>query len=85
MLAGIHVLTANHVAQYENHKLPGIFIPETIAKHVIEAGGNDLNAGMTIAANLIKEIRSSQLAEGVHLMGAIDKDVIFQVLEKAGV
>lgn len=85
VLAGIYVLTANDVVQYENHKLPGIFIPEAISKRVIEAEENDLNAGITIAVNLIKEIRSSQLADGIHLMAAKDKRVLFEVLEKAGV
>lgn len=84
VLPGICILTSNDVAQYENHKLPGFSIPEAIFRRIREAGENDLNEGISIAAELIKEIKSSKLADGVHLMPGREKGAILEVLERAG-
>ena len=85
VLPGIWILTANDVARYENRKLPGFVIPEDVCKHIREAGENDLNEGIAVAVDLINEIQSSNLADGIHLMTAGDKSVILEVLDKAGV
>jgi methylenetetrahydrofolate reductase (NADPH) len=84
VLPEICILTSTDVARYQDHKLPGFFIPEDIFRRIREAGENDLNEGISIAAELIKEIKSSKLADGVHLMPGREKGAILEVLERAG-
>jgi len=83
VLAGVWVLTADDIASYEAHRLPGFYIPNDIVTRVKEAK-DSLEQGISIAAELVKEIKDSKIADGVHLMAMGKEDVIPEVLKAAG-
>jgi 5,10-methylenetetrahydrofolate reductase len=65
VLAGIFLLKSAKNAHFINKNIPGVFISDKIIKR-LESSSDQLEEGIKIAAELIKQIKS--YCDGVHLM-----------------
>jgi methylenetetrahydrofolate reductase (NADPH) len=85
ILAGIVLLTSAGMAKYMNKSVPGIFVPEYLIEELAGAPkGKALDAGINIAARMIRTIRDEKIADGVHIMAIGKEEVVPRILELAG-
>ena len=93
VMAGIIPLKAAGMARYMNENIPGICVPEHMIARLQAAAeegkekgikGLPMNAGMDMAAELIREIRSRGLCEGVHIMAIGAERNVPVILDRAG-
>jgi len=85
ILAGIVLLTSAGMAKYMNKSVPGIFVPEYLIDELAGAPkGKALDAGINIAARMIRTIRDEKIADGVHIMAIGKEEVVPRILELAG-
>jgi len=95
ILAGIVLLKSAGMARYMNANVAGVFVPDTLIAEMSEAGkadkaakargergGNQVKAGIAIAARLIRELRDT--CRGVHIMPLGWDKHVPAVLEAAG-
>ncbi|MBP3412618.1 MAG: methylenetetrahydrofolate reductase [Oscillospiraceae bacterium] len=93
VMAGIIPLKAAGMARYMNENIPGICVPDHMIARLQAAAeegkekgikGLPMNAGMDMAAELIREIRSRGLCEGVHIMAIGAERNVPVILDRAG-
>lgn len=77
IIFGILPLRSSKMADYLHEKVPGIFVPESIRRHIHQKGRS---GGIEIAKELVKELRD--FSAGVHLMPLNHLDIIPEVLDK---
>jgi methionine synthase I (cobalamin-dependent)/5,10-methylenetetrahydrofolate reductase len=81
VLVGILPLVSLKHANFLNHEVPGISIPEATIKRLDEAGDGAAEAGVQIAVELIQQIRP--WAQGVYIMPQFSRfDLIAEIIDK---
>ncbi len=84
--AGLVLLTGPGQIKYMNNNVPGVFVPENLAKEMEEAPKEErLATGIRICARQIRMCIDEKLCDGVHIMAIGKEDVVPQILEEAGV
>lgn len=94
VMAGIIPLKAAGMARYMNENIPGIEVPEHMIARLSDAAaqgkeqgvkGLPVQAGIEMAAELIREIHTRKLCAGVHIMAIGAEKNVPVILQKAGV
>ena len=81
VLVGILPLVSSKHANFLNHEVPGISIPEETIRRMDKAGDRAAEEGVRIAVELIEEIKS--WAQGVYIMPQFSRfDMIAEIIEK---
>ncbi len=81
VLAGILPLVSLKHANFLNHEVPGIAIPEATLKRLDQAGDRAAETGVQIAVELIQQIRP--WAQGVYIMPQFSRfDLIAEIIDK---
>lgn len=86
MCCGLVLLTSVGAIKYMNANVPGVFVPEDLAKEMEEASKEErLNTGIHIMARQIRQLIDEEMCDGVHIMAIGKEDVVPQILDEAGV
>ena len=94
LMAGIIPLKAAGMARYMNENVPGIAVPDDMIQRLAAAAaegkekgvkGLPAKAGIEMAADLIRDIKSRGICDGIHLMTIGAEKNIPTILEKAGI
>ncbi len=84
--AGLVLLTGPGAIKYMNANVPGVFIPENLAKEMEDAPKEErLATGIRIMARQIRMCLDEKLCDGVHIMAIGKEDVVPRILDEAGV
>ncbi len=84
ILAGILLVTGPGMARFVNQNISGIHVPEGIIKRLSGAPkGKRLSEGIKIAGELIKELKDSNVCNGVHIMAIGKEKKVPEIMEKA--
>ena len=81
ILAGIIPLKSAGMARFMNENVAGVFVPEELINKMTEAE-DKVQAGIEIAANLIKELKD--MCQGVHIMAIGWEKRVPQIIDAAG-
>ena len=93
VMAGVIPLKAAGMARYMNENIPGIEVPQAMIDRLAAAAeegkekgvkGLPMAAGIDMAAELIAEIKSRELCDGVHIMAIGAERNVPVILQKAG-
>lgn len=85
ILAGVFVLRSARAAHYLRDRVPGIDVPdEVVARMEAAPAERQLDEGVRIALELVRELRQTAGVSGVHLMSIHGHDAILRVIEEAG-
>jgi 5,10-methylenetetrahydrofolate reductase len=85
ILAGIVVLKSAGMANFMNKNVPGIRVPQELIDELKAAGkGKALDAGLSIAARHIKQLKDENVCDGVHIMAIGMEDKVPVIMERAG-
>jgi 5,10-methylenetetrahydrofolate reductase len=86
LCCGLVLLTSIGAIKYMNANVPGVFVPEDLAKEMEEAPKEErLNTGIHIMARQIRQLIDEEICDGVHIMAIGKEDVVPQILDEAGV
>ncbi len=94
VMAGIIPLKAAGMAKYMNENIPGIDVPQDMIDRLAAAAaegkekgikGLPMQAGIDMAADLVREIYEKKLCDGVHIMAIGAEKNVPVILSKAGV
>lgn len=81
VLVGILPLVSLRHANFLNHEVPGISIPEKIVKRMQAAGDHAAQEGVRIAVELIEQVKP--WAQGVYIMPQFSRyDLIAEIIDK---
>lgn len=84
--AGLVLLTGPGAIKYMNNNVPGVFIPENLAKEMEDAPKEErLATGIRIMARQIRMCLDEKLCDGVHIMAIGKEGVVPRILDEAGV
>ena len=81
ILAGFIPLKSAGLARVMNKNVAGVFVPEELIDKMTEAE-DKVQAGIEIAANLIKELKD--MCQGVHIMAIGWEKRVPQIIDAAG-
>ncbi len=88
ILIGVTPLKSFKVAEYMHNEVPGVFIPDKLLKRMETAAASGKEAqeeeGITIALELIEEIKTKQGVNGIHLMAVGWESVVPRLIQEAG-
>lgn len=93
IMAGIIPLKTAGMARFMNENVPGIRVPEHMIERLSAAAeegkqtgvkGLPMQAGMDMAAELIRQIRAENICEGVHIMAIGAEKNVPEILKRAG-
>ena len=84
ILVGIAPLRSLKVALHLNHEIPGVTIPDKIVKRIEKAGDSAHEEGITIALELIENIKKKQGVNGIHLMTFGCESTVQRIIYDAG-
>ncbi|MDD5570138.1 MAG: methylenetetrahydrofolate reductase C-terminal domain-containing protein [Bacteroidales bacterium] len=84
ILAGITPLRSFKMAMYLHNNVPGVTIPEKYLKRMENAGDKAEEEGVKIAVELIKEIKSRNIVNGIHMMAIGWEVMVPRILTEAG-
>jgi methylenetetrahydrofolate reductase (NADPH) len=84
ILIGITPLKSFKMASYMHNEVPGVFIPATILKRMEKAGDGAAEEGVTIALELIEQVRGKQGVHGIHLMAVGWEEIVPRIVTEAG-
>lgn len=94
IMAGIIPLKTAGMAKFMNANVPGIQVPEWMIDRLTAAAeegkekgvkGLPMQAGMDMAADLIRQIREEKICEGVHIMAIGAEKNVPEILRRAGI
>lgn len=84
VLAGVVLLKSGNMARFMNRNIPGVSIPDDVIARLDRFTGKEqMNEGIRLAGELIRGIRSDNLADGVHIMAVGAEERIGQILDEA--
>jgi methylenetetrahydrofolate reductase (NADPH) len=85
VLIGITPLKNFRMAQYMHNEVPGVFIPEQYLKRMENAGDKEgqMQEGLTIALELIEEVKKIDEVSGVHLMAVGWEEIVPTIVREA--
>ncbi len=85
VLAGLVVLKSAGMANFLNNFVPGIKVPQELIDELKAAGkGKGLDAGMSICARHIRQLKEEGICDGVHIMAIGMEDKVPEIMERAG-
>lgn len=85
VMAGIIPLKSAGMAKYMNANVPGINVPEEMIARLKDAGKENVaKVGIEISAELINELKTQGLCDGVHIMAIGAEETVPIILESAG-
>ena len=82
VLAGVRLLVPEEVEQYRDGSYPGLFVPEALLEQM---EGADLEKCIEIAGNTAKEIKGSNLCDGLYVTAPGHEDRIPDILKAGGI
>jgi 5,10-methylenetetrahydrofolate reductase len=82
VLAGVRLLVPEEVQQYRDGNYPGLFVPEALLE---EMEGADLEKCIEVAGNTAKEIKSSNLCDGLYVTAPGHENRIPDILKAGGI
>ncbi len=94
IMAGIIPLKTAGMAKFMNANVPGIQVPDHMIDRLTAAAeegkekgvkGLPMEAGMDMAADLIRQIKEEKICEGVHIMAIGAEKNVPQILRRAGI
>lgn len=88
IMAGIIPLKSAAMGTFMNENVPGIAVPDAqlqALENVKASGGKPSELGMTLAAELIGEIKAQSLCCGVHIMAIGAEKNVPAILRQAGI
>ncbi len=84
ILAGITPLKSSKMAQFLNSDVPGVIIPQKYLDRMEKAGENAETEGIAIAVELINEIKSRNIVDGIHIMAIGWESIVPKILSETG-
>jgi methylenetetrahydrofolate reductase (NADPH) len=84
VLIGITPLKNYRMAEYMHNEVPGVFIPQPLLKRLEDAGDGVEEEGVTIALELIEEIKKKEGVNGIHLMAVGWESIVPRIVTEAG-
>ena len=81
VIAGIDLLVPEEVPKYRDGSCPGLFVPENLLE---EVAGADIEKCVKIAGDLVKEIKSANLCDGIHISAPGYEEKIPDILKAGG-
>ncbi len=94
IMAGIIPLKTAGMAKFMNANVPGIQVPDWMIDRLTAAAeegkekgvkGLPMQAGMDMAADLIRQIKEEKICEGVHIMAIGAEKNVPEILRRAGI
>ena len=94
IMAGIIPLKTAGMAKFMNENVPGIRVPDWMIQRLEETAaegkekgvkGLPMQAGMDMAADLIRQIKEQNICHGVHIMAIGAERNVPQILNRAGI
>ncbi|MBW1744503.1 MAG: methylenetetrahydrofolate reductase [Deltaproteobacteria bacterium] len=82
VLAGVRLLVPEEVQKYRDGSYPGLFVPEALLEQM---EGADLEKCVEIAGNTAKEIKGSNLCDGLYVTAPGHEDRIPDILKAGGI
>jgi 5,10-methylenetetrahydrofolate reductase len=82
VLAGIRLLVPEQIEQYRNGSYPGLFVPEALLEQM---EGADLERCIEMAGNAAKEIKGSNLCDGLYVTAPGHENRIPDILKAGGI
>ena len=85
ILAGLVLLKSAGMANFMNKFVPGINVPGELIDELKEAGKEKaLDTGIDIMARHIKQLKTENICDGVHIMAIGAEDKVPLIMERAG-
>ncbi len=84
ILAGITPLRSFKMVQYLHYNIPGVIIPEKYLKRMENAGDKAEEEGIAIAVELINDIKSRNIVNGIHVMAIGWEAVVPRIISETG-
>ena len=82
VLAGVRLLIPEEVQQYRDGGYPGLFVPEALLEQI---EGADLEKCIEITGNIAKEIKGSNLCDGLYVTAPGHENRIPDILKAGGI
>jgi methylenetetrahydrofolate reductase (NADPH) len=83
MLAGIIPMKSAGMARYMKKYVAGLMIPDELVKRM-EHASDAKEEGVSIACELIEQLRDIPGVRGVHIMAVAWEEIVPEIVEKAG-
>jgi 5,10-methylenetetrahydrofolate reductase len=84
VLAGVAVPRGARGAKYMRDHLSGVSVPESLIRHLEEAGPDAEEEGCRLAVEIIARLKTIQGVAGIHVMGLGQMELVQRVIETAG-
>jgi methylenetetrahydrofolate reductase (NADPH) len=84
ILVGVTPLKNLKMAEYMHNEVPGVTIPKAIRERMARAGDGAEQEGVTIALELIQEIRRREPVSGIHIMAVGWEEIVPRIVQEAG-
>ena len=82
VLAGVRLLVPEEVSKYRDGSYPGLFAPEDLLEQIESA---DMEKCTEVAGSTIKEIKESNLCDGVYVTAPGHEDKVLAILKVGGI
>lgn len=82
VLAGVRLLVPEEVSKYRDGSYPGLFVPDALLE---ETEGADIEKCTEAAGSSVKEIKASNMCDGVYITAPGHEDKIPDILKAGGI
>ncbi len=84
VLAGVAVPRGARGARYMRDHLPGVAVPESLIRHLEEAGPDAEEEACRLMVEIIARLKAIQGIAGIHVMGLGQMELVQRVIKGAG-
>lgn len=85
IIVGVRLLSWEEISHYRDGSLPGVLVPLSLIEELRQAGEVEgPKKALDRIANQIREIKSGNLGDGIHIMAMGQESLIPEILTKAG-
>jgi 5,10-methylenetetrahydrofolate reductase len=85
IIVGVRLLSWEEIINYRDGSLPGVTVPPSLIEELRQAGeAEGPKKALDRIAAQIKEIKSGNLGDGIHIMAMGQENLIPEILNKAG-
>jgi len=85
IIVGVRLLSWEEIRHYRDGSLPGVMVPLSLIEELRQAGeAEGPKKALDRIANQIREIKSGNLGDGIHIMAMGQENLIPEILTKAG-
>ena len=85
IIVGVRLLSWEEISHYRDGSLPGVTVPLSLIEELRQAGeAEGPKKALDRIANQIREIKSGNLGDGIHIMAMGQENLIPEILTKAG-